>query len=126
MAGNLKNPFFEDWSKEYDDRRNKSSSFGQVIKSQIIKKQFDYSISNTSPIILIEKWNELTSLIVILMLFTIINSFLESTLIIIIGSVIALLLFGAMRNQSLVVFFKKIIGIPSIGHTKNTFETFYK
>jgi hypothetical protein len=83
--------------------------FGQVIKSQIIKKQFGYSISKTSPIILIEKWNELTSVILILVIFTIIKPTLESTIIITIGSVIALLLFGAIRNQHLFVFFKKII-----------------
>ena len=33
-------------------------SAGQIIKSQIMKKQFGYAISKTLPMILIEKWNE--------------------------------------------------------------------
>ena len=39
---------------------------GQVIRSQIIKKQFGFAVSKTSPIILIEKWNELNAALLIL------------------------------------------------------------
>ncbi len=85
------------------------ASFGQVIKSQIIKKQFGYSISKTSPIVLIEKWNELTSVIIILVIFTIITFIIESAVIITLGSVIALVLFCAMKNQHLFIFLRKII-----------------
>jgi hypothetical protein len=82
---------------------------GQVVKSYTIKKQFGHSISKTSPIVLVEKWNELISVLIILIVFDIINSVLESTLIIIIGIAIALFLFGIMRNHTFFMLFKKII-----------------
>jgi glycosyltransferase 2 family protein len=84
-------------------------SSGQIIKSQIIKKQFGYSISKTSPIILIEKWNELTSVLLILLIFTLVNAMFESTLIIIIGTIVALFLFGLMRTHTFFNLFKKLI-----------------
>jgi len=82
---------------------------GQVVKSYTIKKQFGHSISKTSPIVLVEKWNELISVLIILIVFDIINSVLEPTLIIIIGIAIALFLFGIMRNHTFFMLFKKII-----------------
>jgi uncharacterized membrane protein YbhN (UPF0104 family) len=42
---------------------------GQVVKSYTIKKQFGHSISKTSPIVLVEKWNELISVLIILIVF---------------------------------------------------------
>jgi len=85
------------------------ASSGQVIKSQIIKKQFGFAISKTSPIVLIEKWYELNAALLILIVFALTRSTVESSLIIIIGVSLALFIFGIMRNRYLFNLFKKII-----------------
>jgi glycosyltransferase 2 family protein len=85
------------------------AGLGQAIKSQILKRQFGYSISRTSPIILVEKWNELMTVLLILMIFAFLNPILESTVIIIIGIAVAFLLFGMMRTKLLFSLYKKII-----------------
>jgi glycosyltransferase 2 family protein len=82
---------------------------GQIIKSQIIKKQFGIPISKTSPIILVEKWNELNATLIILVILAAINSFLESTLIILIGIGVAVFLFGVMKNSAFFNLFKRVI-----------------
>ena len=82
---------------------------GQIIKSQIIKKKFGYEISKTSPIVLIEKWSELVSVLIILVALAFLNPIWESNLIIIIGIVVASLLIGIMRNDKFFAVFKKII-----------------
>jgi glycosyltransferase 2 family protein len=84
-------------------------SSGQIIKSQIMKKQFDHAISKTSPIIFIEKWSELTSVLLILIVFAVLNAMWESILITVIGIGVAILLFGVMTNQALFGSFKKIV-----------------
>jgi glycosyltransferase 2 family protein len=85
------------------------ASSGQILKSQIIKKQLGYAISKTSPIILIEQWHELTSVLLILIGCAVINAIFESTLIIIVGIAIASLLFSIMRNNAVFALFKKIM-----------------
>ena len=82
---------------------------GQVIRSQIIKKQFGSAASKTSPIILIEKWNELNAELLILVFSALVESMLESLLIIIIGVGLALFIFGIMRNHLLFSSLRKII-----------------
>jgi uncharacterized protein (TIRG00374 family) len=82
---------------------------GQIIKSQIMKKQFGSAISKTSPIILVEKWNELNSTLIVLIIFAVFNPILESTLIIIIGTAMAAFLFGIMRKHTFFNLFKRII-----------------
>ena len=82
---------------------------GQVIKSQVIKNQLGFPVSKTSPIILAEKWSELTAILIILIAFGIVNSFLESNVIIVIGTVIALALFGIMRNALIFTQFKRVL-----------------
>jgi len=84
-------------------------SSGQIIKSQIMKKQFGHAISKTSPIIFIEKWSELTSVLLILIVFAVLNAMWESILITVIGIAVAILLFGIMTNQALFRSFKKIV-----------------
>jgi glycosyltransferase 2 family protein len=84
-------------------------SSGQVIKSQIIKKQFGFAISKTSPIVLVEKWNELNSALLILIVFALIRPIFESSVIIIIGVALALFIFGIIRNHWLFNLFRKII-----------------
>jgi glycosyltransferase 2 family protein len=84
-------------------------SSGQVIKSQILKKRFGYAISKTSPIVLVEKWNELCAALLILIICVGINPILESLLIIMIGSATAIFLFGIMRHHSLLNSLRRII-----------------
>jgi len=82
---------------------------GQIIKSHIIKKESGEAISKTAPVILIEKWNELISVIIILAFLVFFESLFETQIIIIIGIVIIVILFGVMRTQFLFVFFEKLI-----------------
>jgi glycosyltransferase 2 family protein len=82
---------------------------GQVVKSQVIKRQLGYAISKTSPIIVFEKWSELTSVLIILVVFAIANTMVESTVIIIIGGFIALSLFAIMRNAAFFMLFKRVL-----------------
>jgi hypothetical protein len=74
-------------------------SAGQILRSQIIKKEFDYAFSKTSPILLFEKWSELAAVLVILVALAIVNLMLESIFIIIVGTALVLVFFGIMRNR---------------------------
>jgi uncharacterized protein (TIRG00374 family) len=86
------------------------ASSGQIIRSQIIKKQYDHAISKTSPIVLVEKWNELTAVILILAVFAFLNAaMIESILIIVIGIAVAFLLFAIMRIHAIFTLSKKIV-----------------
>jgi uncharacterized protein (TIRG00374 family) len=82
---------------------------GQAIRSQIIKKQFGFAISKTFPIVLIEKWYELITALLILVGLALVESMLESLAIIIIGVGLAVFIFGIIRNQFLFSIFRKII-----------------
>ena len=80
-------------------------SSGQLVRSQIIKKEFDYAFSKTSPIFLFEKWSEFSSLLVILFAFIFVNFMIESIFVIVLGSAMAMLFFGLMRKRGVSFFF---------------------
>ena len=80
-------------------------SSGQLVRSQIIKKEFDYAFSKTSPIFLFEKWSEFSALLVILFAFIFVNFIIESIFVIILGAAMAMLFFGLMRKQGVFFFF---------------------
>jgi glycosyltransferase 2 family protein len=80
-------------------------SSGQLVRSQIIKKEFDYAFSKTSPIFLFEKWSEFSSLLVILFAFIFVNFMIESIFVIVLGAALAMLFFGLMRKQGVAFFF---------------------
>lgn len=82
---------------------------GQIIKSHIIKKEFGDAISKTAPVILIEKWNELVSVILILIFLTLLNQIIETQIIIVLGIIISIILIGIMRSNSLFSIFKKLL-----------------
>ena len=84
-------------------------SSGQALRSQIIKKELNHAFSTTSPILLFEKWCELASALIILVIFNFVNFIPQSVPIIIIGVVLAVLFFGFMRKQGLLSFFFKKI-----------------
>jgi len=81
---------------------------GLIIKSQIIRSQLGYAISRTSPIVFIEKWSELTSVLLILIVCTAIHPIFESMLIIVVGIALALISFGIMKNPAFFAFFKRL------------------
>jgi len=81
---------------------------GQLIKSHLIKKETGEPISKTAPIVLVEKWNELNSVLLLLIFLVIINFLIESQIIIILGAVISLVIVGITRNDAFFSFFKKI------------------
>ena len=60
-------------------------SSGQLVRSQIIKKEFDYAFSKTSPVFLFEKWSEFSALLVILFAFIFVNFMIESIFVIVLG-----------------------------------------
>jgi glycosyltransferase 2 family protein len=80
-------------------------SSGQLVRSQIIKKEFDYAFSKTSPIFLFEKWSEFSSLLVILFAFIFVNYMIESIFVIALGAAMAMLFFGLMRKRGVSFFF---------------------
>jgi glycosyltransferase 2 family protein len=80
-------------------------SAGQLVRSQIIKKEFDYAFSKTSPIFLFEKWSEFSSLLVILFAFIFVNFMIESIFVIVLGAAMAMLFFGLMRKRGVAFFF---------------------
>jgi glycosyltransferase 2 family protein len=84
-------------------------SSGQIVKSQIMKKQFGCAISRTSPIVLVEKWNELCASLLLLAILVLINTILESILIIMIGTAIAVFLLSIMRYRNFFNSLKKVI-----------------
>lgn len=80
---------------------------GQMIKSHYIKKKFGTPISKTAPVVLIEKWTELNSVILILLIFSLFVFIPEAEIIAIIGIIISLLFLGIMKNSLIFEFFKK-------------------
>ena len=80
-------------------------SSGQLVRSQIIKKEFDYAFSKTSPVFLFEKWSEFSAVLVILFAFIFVNFMIESIFVIVLGSAMAMLFFGLMRKQGVFFFF---------------------
>jgi glycosyltransferase 2 family protein len=79
---------------------------GQIIKSHLIKKETSEPISKTAPILLIEKWNELNSVLLILAILLLFNFFIESQIIIAIGVLISISIYGIVQNKKLFTLFK--------------------
>jgi uncharacterized protein (TIRG00374 family) len=72
---------------------------GTAIKSVLLKKQFNYSISSTFPIILIERWTELIAITVIISILMLWSYFLASQIILIFG-ILFVLVFGILISKS--------------------------
>jgi len=81
---------------------------GQIIKSHIIKKKFSVPISITAPVVLVEKWNELTAVIILLLFLFLFATIYEVQIITVIGIVISLLILGIMKNKQIFSISKKI------------------
>jgi len=82
---------------------------GTIIKSHMIKNQYGDPISKTAPIIFIEKWNELNSVLLIIAITVIIASITEARIIIAIGLVFSVSFLAIVRNKTIFLIFKKIM-----------------
>jgi uncharacterized protein (TIRG00374 family) len=83
---------------------------GQVIKSRIVKKEFGDELSKTSPVVIIEAWSSLSSVLIILIFFFIFERFLVAEIIVAIGGIVALLFGGILKNQQIFSIFKRVLG----------------
>ena len=73
----------------------------------MIKKESGDEISKTAPVIVVEKWYELISVLLVLAFTIPVQTIAEST-ITAIGVVVALVIYGIMRYKTPFLFFKKI------------------
>ncbi len=83
-------------------------SSGTVIKSHILKRDLSVPIAKTFPIILVEKWNELVAVIILLIFFLLLHYTLEYVLITTVGIILVLVFLFVIRNDKTFVIFKKI------------------
>lgn len=82
---------------------------GTIVKSHIIRSEYGTPISKTAPIIFIEKWNELNSVLLILAICISIEGIIEAKIITAIGVGFSLLFLGMIRNKTIFSLFKKIM-----------------
>ena len=80
---------------------------GTIAKSHIIKSWYGIPISKTAPIIFVEKWNELNSVLLILVVCTFLEGITEARIIGAIGIAVSLLFLGLVRNKTVFSLFKK-------------------
>lgn len=85
------------------------AGIGTAVKSYLLKKQYNYSISSTFPIILIERWTELIAIIIIISILLIWSSYLESQIVLIIGIAFVIVFAVLSSNSSTFISVKKII-----------------
>lgn len=80
---------------------------GTIVKSHIIKSWYNIPISKTAPIIFVEKWTELNSVLLILTACIFIEGIMEVKIIGTVGIIVSLLFLGLVRNQTVFSIFKK-------------------
>lgn len=82
---------------------------GAIIKSYILKKKLGSSYSNTTPIIIYEKWLDLTSIIIVISILLIWANFIESIIALIIGAIFSSIIFVIMRQSKGINFVNKVL-----------------
>lgn len=96
---------------------------GTMIKSHIIKKETSAPISKTFPIILVEKWNELTVITILLVFFLSLHYTLGFALIVIAGIAIVASFFVIIKSTFAFTLLKRIIEkIPIIKKAAQNME----
>jgi len=85
------------------------ASSGSIIKSHLIKKETGVPISKTIPIIFVEKWNELNSVLILLLILIFISAIFETIIVTIIGIILSVFFLGIMKNKKIFLIFKNII-----------------
>lgn len=89
---------------------------GTLIKSYLVKKKFGNSISSTGPIILVERWLELSSITALLLITLLWSSMIEAQIISILGTIVTILYILALRNAKIFSFISIIFS--KIKYTK--------
>jgi len=72
---------------------------GSIIKSYILKKKINKSISSTIPIVIYEKWLELFSIVIVIGIFLFFTNYIESQIVFIIGAILIILSFIIFRSS---------------------------
>lgn len=84
------------------------ASSGTLIKSYLIKQEKDIEITKTAPIIFVEKWNELNSILIILIIFLFFNLIYETVIITVIGIIISISFIIIVKNYKVFLVFKNL------------------
>jgi len=82
---------------------------GALIKSYFLKKKHDKSISSTIPVIIIEKVTDLLGVLIIIAFFLIWVDFVESKIILGIGSGLFIIFFIIFTNDKIFFYFKGFV-----------------
>jgi len=90
---------------------------GTIIKSFILKKKIGKSYSSTTPLIIYEKWLELTSILIVIGILLFWINFTESIIIFIIGIVFNIIFLMALKNEKGLDHINNLI--QKIGPLKN-------
>ena len=90
---------------------------GTIIKSVILKKKIGKSYSSTAPLIIYEKWLELTSLLVVIGIFLLWIDLVESLILFIIGIPLCVVFFIILKNVKGLNYVNKLF--RKIGPLKN-------
>ena len=80
---------------------------GTGIKSYLLKKKFGYSISSTLPIILVERWTELLSILILMIILLFFTTMYASYIAIILGLIMVGVLVIITSNSKLFTYYKK-------------------
>lgn len=74
---------------------------GSLIKSYLIKKKFGNSIASTGPIILVERWLELLSIVALVLITFVWHSMIEAQIISILGVAVSILYLLTLRDAKI-------------------------
>jgi len=80
---------------------------GTGIKSHLLKKNFGYSISSTLPIVLVERWTELLSILILLIILSFLTTMYASYIAVILGLIMVGVLVIITSNSKLFTYYKK-------------------
>jgi len=80
---------------------------GTGIKSHLLKKNFGYSISSTLPIVLVERWTELLSILILMIILSFLTTMYASYIAVILGLIMVGVLVIITSNSKLFTYYKK-------------------
>ena len=80
---------------------------GTGIKSHLLKKNFGYSISSTLPIVLVERWTELLSILILMIILLFLTTMYASYIAVILGLIMVGVLVIITSNSKLFTYYKK-------------------
>lgn len=96
---------------------------GQLIKSYYLKKKYNYSVSKTIPIIIIERWHDLLAVVILIAISLIfVHSVILSVMTIIIFGVLAIVFAGCRSSKVFNLLKRFSKKIPFMGRNLAKFE----